>query len=184
MSSGERKKPNGEALESGAEDQPTTELGDGLKSDTPAASGDFWVKDDDPTEAPTVEMPPGEMAKKVAANQDRKKVEVSGEVGVATQELAWQIQADAEATLDVPRPKVPAPKPHCRMCGRVVGIPSPRRIRGPIDSGQGFRCERCQNIFCAGHIVRVTPIVRSLIGPARFCCQLCLPESEKLDEKP
>lgn|GEM_PF-3748511 len=143
---------------------------------TPKASGDFWVDDDRHAEAATVEMQPGEMAQKVAADRGRTSVEVSGVVGDATRRLASEILEDAEATLDVPRPKPKRPQHHCRMCDRVVGVPVPRRHRGPIDSHQGFRCERCRNVFCAGHIVRVTPIVQSLWRPAKFRCQLCVPD--------
>ena len=142
-----------------------------------AASGEFTSEGN--YDEPTVEMPPGTMAKKVAANHLAQNIEVTGEVGDATRQLAWESRHDPDATLDVPRPSGGKTRQKCRMCGRGVGDREPRRFRGPIDSKLGFHCEACGNVFCAGHAVRVSPIFASFWQPARFRCQLCVPDGHR-----
>ena len=64
----------------------------------------------------------------------------------------------------------------CRICGRKVTAPRKHRLRGPINGGKGFQCERCENDFCAGHVVRVSGLWESLIFGGRFSCLLCQDE--------
>jgi len=61
----------------------------------------------------------------------------------------------------------------CRMCGRKVTWPRKRRFRGPVWSRRGFRCDRCGNVYCAHHVVRVSSWPESLIHHGRFRCQMC-----------
>jgi len=61
----------------------------------------------------------------------------------------------------------------CRICGLKVTEPRKRRFRGPISGKGGFRCDRCENTFCAGHVVRTSGFWHSLIFGARFTCLLC-----------
>lgn len=61
----------------------------------------------------------------------------------------------------------------CRLCGRKVTWPRKRRFRGPGWSRRGFRCDRCGNVYCAHHVVRVSGWAESVIHHGRFRCQLC-----------
>ncbi|MBK8482110.1 MAG: hypothetical protein IPL40_13235 [Proteobacteria bacterium] len=61
----------------------------------------------------------------------------------------------------------------CRLCGRKVTWPRKRRFRGPVWSRRGFRCDRCGNVYCAHHVVRVSGWAESVIHHGRFRCQLC-----------
>jgi len=61
----------------------------------------------------------------------------------------------------------------CRICSRSVLTPRQRRLRGAINSENGFRCDVCHNVFCAAHVVRVSGLVESLLRMGRFRCVLC-----------
>lgn len=109
-------------------------------------------------------------------------VEVSGAEGKAARELAAVEQEarryDPSATMVVDRPKdLPKLSHECRMCGRKITRPLPRRLRGAMSGEHGFRCEKCKNVFCAAHVVRVSSLWESLFRIGRFRCQLCLPKN-------
>jgi hypothetical protein len=133
----------------------------------------------------TLEMAPGEAAAAIAeAEQEAARllsatVEVTGEEGRAARQLAAREQTleDPTLTLVVDKDKVPRLNRRCRMCDRRVTRPKRRRLRGSPQSDDGFRCEKCNNIFCAAHVVRVSNIFASVISGARFRCQLCLPRA-------
>jgi len=129
-------------------------------------------------EVDTLEIPAREMLAMVDELSDT--VEVSGEEGEAARRLAEEEQVrrrfDPSATLVVDTSSMPKLSHECRMCGRKVSRPEPRRLRGPLQSDKGFRCEKCNNVFCAAHVVRVSGLLESLFGTGRFRCQLCLPE--------
>lgn len=61
----------------------------------------------------------------------------------------------------------------CRMCGRKVTWPRKRRFRGPPWSRRGFRCDRCGNVYCAQHVLRISGWAESLIHHGRFRCHIC-----------
>ena len=69
--------------------------------------------------------------------------------------------------------------PGCRMCGKEVLAPTPRRLRGPADSSAGFVCDTCENVFCAAHTLRVSGLFESLFKTGRFRCQLCQLEASR-----
>ncbi len=100
-------------------------------------------------------------------------VEVSGE-----ERLAAQAEAEARALeLEADPTRVVKPTPalshECRMCGKKIMAPAPRRFRGGKSSVRGFRCDRCGNTFCAAHVVRINGFFSSLFGQGVFRCQLC-----------
>lgn len=105
-------------------------------------------------------------------------VEVSGVEGSAADALIReQSKRDRDDTdrtelVEEPRDEF-KPLRDCRMCGRKVSAPRAWRIRGPLESMRGFRCEKCQNVYCAAHIVRISGLVESLLRGARFRCHLC-----------
>lgn len=106
-------------------------------------------------------------------------VEVRGREADAAVELAEAMRQERETdpnrTLVVDRPpNAPKLRGECRMCGRRITRPEKRRLRGPASSPHGFRCEKCHNLFCAAHVVRVSGLIPSILFGARFRCQLCL----------
>lgn len=140
--------------------------------------------------ADTVEMTPEAAAAAIAEAEAEAArllsdtVEVCGEEGEAARRLAEEERRqrahyDPSATQVVEAPSLPKLVRECRMCGRKITKPSAWRLRGPIHGEKGFRCEKCSNIFCAGHVVRVSGLWESLLKGARFRCQLCLPETKK-----
>jgi hypothetical protein len=136
----------------------------------------------------TVEVSPEAAAAAIAEAEAEaamllsETVEVSGAEGKAARELAAVEQEarryDPSATMVVDRPRdLPKLSHECRMCGRKITRPIPRRLRGSTSSEHGFRCEKCHNVFCAAHVVRVSGLWESLLGKGRFRCQLCLPKT-------
>ena len=118
-------------------------------------------------------------AEREAARLLSDTVEVIGEEAEAALILAERErrgQDPVNATQVVGRPKdLPRLSHECRMCGKKVTRPAPRRLRGPVVSETGFRCEKCNNVFCAAHVVRVSSLWESLFRGGRFRCQLCMP---------
>ena len=152
--------------------------------DRPAtASGEY--------DADTIKMSAQEAAQAVAEAEEEiqqlaETVEVSGEEGAAARQLAEEERErrrfDPSATMVVDRPRnLPKLSHECRMCGRRVSRPVPRKLRGSMHGEGGFRCEKCNNVFCAAHVVRVSGLWESLFSGARFRCQLCLPEATSPD---
>ena len=143
-----------------------------------ATSGEYDAPD-------TVEMPAHAAAMAIAEAEDAllsETVQVTGEEGQAAVRLAREEREarryDPNATIVVDRPKnLPKLSHECRMCGRRVSRPQPRRLRGPAHGEHGFRCELCKNVFCAAHVVRVSGLWESLVSGGRFRCQLCLPQA-------
>jgi hypothetical protein len=113
-------------------------------------------------------------------------VEVIGEEGRAARQLARlereSRETDPARTMVVDRPKLPKLSHECRMCGRRVTRPTPRRLRGSPLNEHGFRCEKCNNVFCAAHVVRVSGFFESVFKKGRFRCQLCLPQATNSKE--
>lgn len=150
----------------------------GVSTEESTTSGEYDAPD-------TVEMPAHEAAMAVAEAEDAllsDTVEVTGEEGEAAVRLAREEREarrhDPNATIVVDRPRnLPKLSHECRMCGRRVSRPAPRRLRGPAHGEHGFRCEQCKNVFCAAHVVRVSGLWESLVSGGRFRCQLCLPQA-------
>ena len=112
------------------------------------------------------------------------KVEVSGEEGEAARRLAYEAamraRDDAESTVIVETPRYVKPVPHeCRICGHKITKPRSRRLRGPVHSVNGFRCEECYNVFCAAHVERVSGLWESIFRGARFRCVLCMEDAKR-----
>ena len=61
----------------------------------------------------------------------------------------------------------------CRICGRKLNEPVPRRLRGATSGRNGFHCDHCENTFCAAHVVRVSGLIETIIYGGRFRCLLC-----------
>jgi hypothetical protein len=121
-------------------------------------------------------------AQQEASRLLRDRVEVYGEEAEAArqldQERCTREDSDPEATLQVQRPaKLPRLNRECRICGRKIEAPRPRRFRGPPHGTGGFLCEKCGNVFCAGHVVRVSGLLATLLSGGRFCCVLCMEEA-------
>ncbi len=111
-------------------------------------------------------------------------VEIAGEEGEAARRLAAEARLkaleDTESTIIVETPGYVKPVPHeCRICGSKVTKPRRRRLRGPVHSVNGFRCEECYNVFCAVHVERVSGLWESLTKGARFRCLLCMDEAKR-----
>jgi hypothetical protein len=81
-----------------------------------------------------------------------------------------QSRFKAEPTTVVHRSRLSC---QCRMCGKKIEAPKPRRFRGSLTSAAGFRCDTCDNVFCAGHVIRVSSVIGSLFRGGVFRCQLC-----------
>ncbi|MFH1132837.1 MAG: hypothetical protein V1754_16000 [Pseudomonadota bacterium] len=64
----------------------------------------------------------------------------------------------------------------CRTCGKSVTAPTKTRWFRSVRSERGFQCEKCGNVFCLLHVVRVSTRIESLFFGTRFVCQLCLPK--------
>lgn len=147
-------------------------------TDEGTTSGEYDAPD-------TVEMPAHAAAMAIAEAEDAllsDTVQVTGEEGEAAVRLAQEEREarryDPNATIVVDRPRnLPKLSHECRMCGRRVSRPEPRRLRGPAHGEHGFRCEQCKNVFCAAHVVRVSGLWESLVSGGRFRCQLCLPQA-------
>lgn len=113
-----------------------------------------------------------------------EKVEVSGEEGEAARRLAYEAalraRDDTESTVIVETPRYVKPVPHeCRICGHKITKPRTRRLRGPVHSVNGFRCEKCFNVFCAAHVERVSGLWESIVRGARFRCLLCMEDAQR-----
>ena len=107
-------------------------------------------------------------------------VEVSGEVGVAARKLAEEERQrglnDPSLTMVVDAPRdTPRLAYECRICGRKVTTPKPTRLRHSPHGDRGFRCEKCSNVFCGTHVVRVSGLLETLFRRGRFRCVLCMP---------
>jgi hypothetical protein len=131
----------------------------------------------------TVKMTSAEAAAAIAeAEQEAARllsdtVEVSGEEGEAARQIALeQRRLDIDATQVVDKTLLPKLNRECRMCGKKVESPHQVRFRGPAESDRGFRCEKCNNVFCAAHVVRVSGLIETLFSNGRFRCQLCVPK--------
>jgi hypothetical protein len=136
--------------------------------------------------ADTVKMTSEEAAAAIAeAEQEAARllsdtVEVSGEEGEAARRIALeQRRLGVDATQVLDKPLLPQLNRECRMCGKKVESPRPIRFRGPAISDRGFRCEKCNNVFCAAHVVRVSGLIESFFSTGRFRCQLCVPKKGK-----
>ena len=138
--------------------------------------------------ADTVEMTSREAAAAIAeAEQEAARlisdtVEVSGEEGAAARRIALEQRQQGleDATQVLDKPLLPQLNRECRMCGKKTETPRPVRFRGPAESDRGFRCERCNNIFCAAHVVRVSGLIESIFSSGRFRCQLCVPKKGQI----
>lgn len=111
-------------------------------------------------------------------------VEINGEEGQAARRLAAEARLramdDTESTIIVETPGYVKPVPHeCRICGHKITKPQRRRLRGPVHSVNGFRCEECYNVFCAVHVERVSGLWESLTRGARFRCLLCMEDAKR-----
>jgi hypothetical protein len=109
------------------------------------------------------------------ARLQKDSVEVYGAEALAARRLE-QLEAmeqDEDATEVLEPPHSPRLNHACRICDRRITAPAPRRFRGPPDGLQGFRCDRCQNVFCAAHVVRSRGLLMSLLAGGRFRCLLC-----------
>ena len=152
--------------------------GGGLEAPT-SAGGEVEAPTSVGCEVDTLEIPARDVALAMADVDLTDSVEVSGEEGEAARKLAEiemrRRRYDPSATLVVEAPRMPKLSHECRMCGRKVSRPEPRRLRGSAHSEIGFRCEKCNNVFCAAHVVRVSGLWQSLVSGARFRCQLCVP---------
>ena len=171
------------------------------QSEESAEDHDTEIMSDPEAVIDTLEVPPREaalayaeaLAEDEAAQAEEAArllsdtVEVTGEEGKAARQLAREErqsrETDPARTMVVDRPRLPKLSHECRMCGRKVTRPVPRRLRGSVQSEHGFRCEKCNNVFCAAHVVRVSGIFESLFRTGRFRCQLCLPQFRNSDEK-
>lgn len=122
--------------------------------------------------------PAGEIAQARPAEdrpfEDAPLVQLSGaEKDAAEREAQERAQELDTDQTRVVKPRGPRLSHECRMCGKKIADPHPRRFRGSTRSEEGFRCDRCGNVFCATHVVRVSGILRSVLGHAVFRCQLC-----------
>lgn len=107
----------------------------------------------------------------------RNSVEVYGEEAEAAHELEQQEaeRDDTESTVVVEPPGYSKAVPHeCRICGHKISRPRARWLRGPVHSVDGFKCEKCRNVFCAAHVARVSGLLESVLRGARFRCLLCV----------
>ena len=66
-------------------------------------------------------------------------------------------------------------KAECRICGKKIQAPRPRWFRGSVRGADGFSCEKCGNVFCAGHVIRISGLWHSIRNGALFKCVLCMP---------
>ncbi len=126
----------------------------------------------------TRQMTASEAAEQVAKVRLSESVELSGEEAEAAFHLTAAARAEEEPsvpTAEVDPGELRRINLECRMCGSKVALPAPRRFGQP--AGEGYRCHRCQNVFCAAHVVRVSGFFATLFTGARFSCQLCLPDN-------
>jgi hypothetical protein len=64
----------------------------------------------------------------------------------------------------------------CRHCGRPLQRPGrPRIFRRPETAA---RCERCHNLYCRDHALRITGLWRSLRSGPKYLCAFCLSGTE------
>jgi hypothetical protein len=145
-----------------------------LEASSPEAGLEQSAPDTDPNAPP----PSGEfLAPQVPqdhAVSDEPLVQVSGDEGAAAAREAEARALELESDPTRVVKKLDRPLTHdCRMCGRKVATPEPRRFRGSKSGVHGFHCDRCGNTFCAAHVVRVSSLLGSLFGPGVFRCQLC-----------
>ena len=101
-----------------------------------------------------------------------QSVQLSGAEAEAARALAEEdAPSDLARTLVAIR-RAPAQSCECRLCGERVTAPRPARWRPAAPDG--VRCERCRNVYCSQHVVRVSSLVETLLRGARHRCPLCL----------
>lgn len=133
----------------------------------------------------TLDEPPSEEVLAAARRREasKPKGKVEAEVAVVaprsqaiTPHSPGSARSDPHATMLVEPARVRfrhLANHECRICGRKVTEPKKRRFRGPMSGSHSFQCERCENVFCAAHVVRTSGLWESLLFGARFSCLLC-----------
>ena len=137
----------------------------------------------------TLDEPPSEQIMEAARQREAKKAEAKVQAEgaeevpkskVITPHSPGSARSDPHATMLVEPARVRfrrLARHECRICGRKVTEPrKSRRFRGAASGRGGFQCERCENTFCAAHVVRTSGFWQSLLFGARFSCLLCQEE--------
>jgi len=113
--------------------------------------------------------PPGSDNSTVATDADADPLADTQE-----HELEQQHRALTEPVLrpEAAREAERSDRPSCRQCGRRLGPLGRPRIFRRADTA--VRCERCRNLYCRDHALRITGFWRSLRAGPKYHCAFCL----------